>query len=147
MIAAWSPLDPLTGLASHSQVEVAIPVDEVAGGAVHQLADADARVAQDADDQLVALGHGDVFKCLDLVTAQQEDGDQRIAVLADGLRGEAASSAGGRKGIDQLFESHTGDLQQSHVVQEPMHTRERADCGAAKRASKPQSYSKWASGE
>jgi hypothetical protein len=40
----------------------------------------------------------------------QEDGDQRIAVLADGLRGEAASSAGGQEVVDQRFESHIGDF-------------------------------------
>jgi hypothetical protein len=62
--------EPLTGLAPHSQIEVAIPIDEIAGGEVHQLADADACVAKDADDQLVALGHGDIFERLDLLSAE-----------------------------------------------------------------------------
>jgi hypothetical protein len=98
--------EPLTGLASHSQVEIAIPVDKVAGGEVHQLADADACVAQDIEHSGAHLRQVGEFVPL---AEGKEDGDQRIAVLADGLRGEAASSARGQEVIDQRFESQTGD--------------------------------------
>jgi hypothetical protein len=62
--------EPLTGLASHPQVQVAIPVDEIVGGEVDELTDPYAGVSQNTDDQLVALRHGDVFERLDLFSAE-----------------------------------------------------------------------------